>query len=60
MIGAIKERLEEVIKEVSREMEFEILALKIQPDHVRLFISTYSQLGCHKIVLEQLKGARFA
>ncbi len=38
LIGAIKERFEQVIKEVSNEHGWNILELAIQPDHVHLFL----------------------
>ena len=55
MVGAVKRRLEEIIREVSEEEGFEVLALEIQPDHLHLFVSTHPQLGCHKIV-RSIKG----
>ena len=55
LVGAVKRRLEEIVQEISEERGFEVLALEIQPDHVHLFVSTYPQLGCHKIV-KSIKG----
>ena len=55
LTGLIKTRLKEIIGEVSEELGLEILALEIQPDHIHLFVSTYPQLGCHKII-RSIKG----
>src|SRR5947209_5958619 len=38
LVGTIKERLEQLIKEVSDEHGWSILELAIQPDHVHLFL----------------------
>ena len=38
LIGAIKERLEQLIREVASEHGWTILELAIQPDHVHLFL----------------------
>jgi putative transposase len=36
--GKLAERLEQLVREVAQENEWEILRLAIQPDHVHLFI----------------------
>ena len=38
LVGAIKERLEQLIREVASEHGWTILELAIQPDHVHLFL----------------------
>jgi putative transposase len=38
LVGAIKERLEQLIHEVAHEHGWTILELAIQPDHVHLFL----------------------
>ena len=50
LVGEIKDRLENIIKEVAREKGVEILALEIKPDHLHLFVSCYPQLAVHKLV----------
>jgi putative transposase len=50
LAGKIKERLEQIIKQVANEKKIEILALEIMPDHLHLFVSTYPQLEIHKLV----------
>jgi len=47
--------LKEIINEISEELGFDVLILEVQPDHVHLFVSTYPQLGCHKII-RSIKG----
>lgn len=55
LVGEVKDELEQIIREISQELGFEILALEIRPDHLHLFVSTYPTLGCHKIV-RAIKG----
>lgn len=49
-MGEIKERLEQIIKEVAEEKEITILALVVNPDHVHLFVSADPMIPAHKIV----------
>jgi len=39
LVGKIKERLEEIMKEVAVENRWEITAKEVLPDHVHLFVS---------------------
>jgi len=50
LVGKVKERLAQVLKEVAEESGVDILNLTIQPDHLHLFVSAYPQLPVHKIV----------
>ena len=38
LIGKLAERLEQLVREVAQENNWEVLRLAIQPDHVHLFI----------------------
>jgi putative transposase len=38
LIGKVAERLNQIIQEVVKEHEWEVLTLAIQPDHVHLFL----------------------
>ncbi len=38
LVGPIAERLEQLIREVTAEQQWEVLELAIQPDHVHLFL----------------------
>jgi len=55
LVGAIKRRLEQLIREIAEEYGWEILALEIKPDHVHLFISVQPFWSPH-IVLRRIKG----
>ena len=50
MLKKIKDRLEKVILNLLKELDFEILTLELNLDHTHLFISSYPQPGCHKLV----------
>ena len=55
LVGKIKHRLEQVIREAAKEMGVEVLDLAVNPDHLHLFISAYPQLPAHTIV-KRFKG----
>ena len=55
LVGKVRDRLEEVLKEVAEEKMVEILNLSISPDHLHLFVSCYPQLPIHELV-KALKG----
>ncbi|MEA1905138.1 MAG: IS200/IS605 family transposase [Candidatus Hadarchaeota archaeon] len=55
LVGGVKRRLEQILKEVAKEKGAEILALEVRPDHLHLFVSMYPQLPVHKLV-KTLKG----
>lgn len=55
LVGGVKRRLEQILKEVAGESGVEILALEVRPDHLHLFVSAYPQLPIHKLV-RALKG----
>ena len=55
LVGGVKMRLEQILREAAKEKGVEILALEVQPDHLHLFISAYPQLPVHKLV-KALKG----
>lgn len=50
LVGVIKERLEQIIKQVANERDVDILTLEIMSDHLHLFVSTYPQLEIHRLV----------
>lgn len=54
-MGAIKTRLEEIIRQVAGKHRVEVLALEVMPDHLHLFVSAYPQLAVHKLV-KMFKG----
>jgi len=50
LVGKVKNRLQQIIKQVAKEKSVEILALEIMPDHLHLFISAYPTIAIHKLV----------
>lgn len=55
LVGKIKDRLEQIFKEVCGESDIKILELKIMPDHIHFFVSSYPQLSPH-IIVKSIKG----
>ncbi len=55
LVGKIVKRLEEILIQVAKEKEVDILALQIMPDHLHLFVSCYPQLAIHKLI-KSFKG----
>jgi putative transposase len=50
LVGDIKIRLEQIINEVAKEKDVEILALEIMPDHLHLFISSHPNILIHNLI----------
>jgi putative transposase len=55
LIGKLKDRLETLLTEKAKELEWEIIALEIMPDHVHLFIGVDPQVAPNQI-MHALKG----
>lgn len=55
LTGALKERTEEIIKEVVYERNGEIIAMEIMPDHIHLFVGMKPKETPHRFV-KALKG----
>ena len=55
LTGDIKNRLEEIIIEKTKELQSEIIEFEIMPDHVHLLIEVDPQLGVHKLI-KHIKG----
>ena len=53
--GNIAERLKELIKEKSSELQTDIIEMEIMPDHVHLLAEVDPQFGVHKYI-KQVKG----
>ena len=53
--GELARRLEELLRETCAELQAEIIALEIMPDHVHLLVEVDPQFGIHKLV-KRLKG----
>jgi putative transposase len=55
LIGKVKERLIELIKIKSKEMECKIMSIEVMPDHIHLFIQGNPQISANHII-GQIKG----
>jgi len=52
----VSRRLEEIIYQKAKELECDVLALEIMPDHVHLFISCHPLIARYQIMF-RIKGA---
>jgi putative transposase len=50
LVGDIKIRLEQIINEVAKEKNIEILALEIMPEHLHLFVSSHPNILIHNLI----------
>jgi putative transposase len=50
LVGDIKIRLEQIMNEVAKEKNIEILALEIMPDHLHLFVSSHPNILIHNLI----------
>ena len=55
LVGEVKERLEQIIRQVADELGIKVLELSINPNHVNLLISAYPTIPVHKII-RRIKG----
>ena len=55
LVGAVRDRLEQIIEDVAEEKRINVLALEINPDHLHLFVSANPVVSAHKIV-KDFKG----
>jgi len=55
LVGPLKVRLEQIIHETLAELDCQVLALEVMPDHLHLFVSAPPQLAPTDIVA-RLKG----
>jgi putative transposase len=55
LVGAIKKRLEEIIREVALENGWEVITKEVMPDHVHLFVSADAR-SRPEIVVKRFKG----
>lgn len=55
LVGDIKIRLEQIIHEVAKEKNAEVLALEIMPDHLHLFVSSHPNIPVHNLI-KSFKG----
>ena len=50
LVDHVRERLMAIFSQVAQEKAIDILALKVQPDHIHLFVSCSPQTVIHKLV----------
>ena len=55
LVGSVAKRCEQVIRQVAKKYQAEIIALEIMPDQVHLLCEVDPQFGIHRLV-KQLKG----
>jgi putative transposase len=50
LVGHVEARLKELLAEIATQYRFEILAVEVMPDHVRLLVSAPAKFAPAKIV----------
>ena len=55
LVDGVDVRLKELISEISKELNIDIIEMEVMPDHVHLLIEVDPQFGIHRAV-RQLKG----
>jgi len=50
LVEQIAKRLEQIIREVCKEHQAEVLSVEIMPDHVHLLVEVDPQFGIHRLV----------
>jgi putative transposase len=55
LVDRIKERLDQIIREVCKEKQVDILAMEIMPDHLHLFLSTNPDMPINEVI-RYIKG----
>lgn len=55
LINGIDERLKEILYDIAEEIDVEIKALEVMPDHVHMFIEFDPRINLHNVV-KRLKG----
>ncbi len=52
LVGKVKSRLIQIIRDKARQIGVELIAFEIMPDHVHLFVSAYPTIPVHKVAKE--------
>lgn len=55
LVGEVAIRLEEIIKDVAKDLDMNILAMEIMPDHVHLFVSCTPSIAADQVMF-RVKG----
>ena len=56
LVNGVDTRLKELLEQIAKEIQVDILEMEIMPDHVHLLIEVDPQFGIHKAV-KRFKGA---
>ena len=55
LVNGVDVRLKEIIQDVAKECNVEILELEVMPDHIHLLVEVDPQFGIHKLI-KLMKG----
>ena len=55
LIGDVKARLKDLVKQICQENQFDLLEMEVVPDHIHLLLEVDPQFGIHKAV-KLIKG----
>jgi putative transposase len=55
LVGGVKARAEQVIRQVAKEHKWDLIALEVRPDHVHLFVSVDPRVSPH-LAVRAFKG----
>ncbi len=55
LVGKVRERFEQIVKNLTHERQWDILEMAVQPDHVHIFIRFNADDSPHKVV-KAIKG----
>jgi putative transposase len=55
LVNGVDKRLKEIISQVAKELQCEILELEVMPDHVHILCAVDPQFGVHRFV-KRIKG----
>jgi putative transposase len=50
LVDTVKERLDQIVREVCKERQVDILAMEIMPDHIHLFLSTNPDMPIQDVI----------
>ena len=60
LVGAVDERLKQLIREVATDTRCEIIELEVMPDHVHILVEVDPQFGIHRFVkMAKGRSSRF-
>lgn len=55
LIGDVKARLKDLVKQICQKNQFDLLEMEVMPDHIHLLLEVNPQFGIHKAV-KLIKG----